>query len=229
MRTILIILLCFLNWSGAYAQKKVTGHETFLSELSPGVADDIFDPKKPGTPAEQLIPTWKKTIVTEIDLAIPENRMLDSLYNFYGEKATFRQMMCESVLRRKVLAYMGMNKDNPGFTAIKPKIMRQIIEESAALQVDRIVLLEEWIYFNENNYLIAKNLAIAIAYRNSEAETVPLFWTVFPEISTIFGRYKFNTTEGNKKTLSEYFERRGFEAVMPYLDKNRRYMLRRAQ
>ncbi len=158
-----------------------------------------------------------------------EHQMLDSLYNFYGERATFRQMMCESVLRRKVQAYTGMNKDNAGFIAIKPKAAREIIGKAAILPVDRIVWLEEWTYFEQKDYLIAKNLAIAIAYRNSEAETVPLFWTVFPEISTIFGRYKFNTSEGNTKKLSEYFERRGFEAVMPYLDKNRRYILRRAQ
>lgn len=229
MRITLITLLSFFSWSLAYAQKKATGHETFLSELSPGVADDIFDRKKAVPPVEQLIPTWKKTIVTEIDLTIPENQMLDSLYNFYGERATFRQMMCESVLRRKVQAYTGMNNKNPGFTAIKPKTVREIIENAAMLQVDRIVLLEEWTYFEQKSYLIAKNLAIAIAYRNSEAETVPLFWSVFPEISTILGRYKFNTVDGNAKKLSDYFERRGFEAVMPYLDKNRRYMLRRAQ
>lgn len=229
MRIALTMLLCFFSWSLAHAQEGATGHQTLLSELTPGVADDIFDPQKAVPPTEKLIPTWKKIIVTEIDLTIVENQMLDSLYNFYGERATFRQMMCESVLRRKVQAYTGMNKGNPGFTAIKPKIAREMIEKAAMLPVDRIVLLEEWTYFEQKGYLIAKNLAIAIAYRNSEAETVPLFWTVFPEISTIFGRYKFNTSEGNTKKLTEYFERRGFEAVMPYLKKDRHYALRRVQ
>lgn len=223
----LVIILSVVICINAGAQETV--ELSLPKEMIPGVADDIFNPKKVATHAENVIPTWKKTIVTEIDLAIPENQMLDSLFNFYGEKTTFKEMMCESVLRRKVQAYTGMNKDNPGFTAIKPKVVRQMIEEAVTLQVDRIVLLEEWTYFEQKNYLIAKNLAIAIAYRNSEAETVPLFWTVFPEISAIFGRYKFNTSEGNTKKLSEYFERRGFEAVMPYLDKNRRYMLRRVQ
>lgn len=227
MKVYLVIILSVVVYINAGAQERV--ESSLPREMTPGVADDIFDPQKAATFAEKLIPTWKKTIVTEIDLTIPENQMLDSLYNFYGERTSFSQMMCESVLRRKAQAYTGMNKDNPGFTAIRPKTVRQMIEETATQLVDRIVLLEEWTYFEQKDYLIAKNLAIAIAYMNSEAETVPLFWTVFPETSTIFGRYKFNTTAGDKKTLSEYFEHRGFEAVMPYLKKGRPYALIRVQ
>ncbi|MBZ0100370.1 MAG: hypothetical protein K8F30_14915, partial [Taibaiella sp.] len=220
MRIILIILFCFFSWSRVHAQEGVTGHQTLLRELTPGVADDIFDPQKAVVYERRNFPTRNDRVVQEVNLKKPANQYLDSVFNIYGDVRSIVDVIKEPALRKKIPIYAVIQDSLEKLALLDIKALKNDID-GVNSKLDRLVMVQLWSYIDSNHYFVPTTIAIGLGYSNNEMNTAPIFWVRYNDIERFLWRYKYIDERGKTERLTKYFEELDCRVVHPgkqYID-----------
>lgn len=152
---------------------------------------------------------WTVYITREVDLFLPANKVLDSVFNEYGKTMKLTQMLFDRVIAGRADAYIRTGKAD-SFSMLDYQSAKEIADSLYSTKFDKIFFLERWMFDTINNRMVVRILKLSPAVKLDENRYVPTIWIPYPKLRYYLSRHYILDTKGRRRDLSDYFEGRYF-------------------
>lgn len=157
-------------------------------------------------------------ITRQLDLNMPANKALDSVFNEYGKSTKLVKMLFDRVAAGKADAYI--QTDSPGrFKVLDYESAKEMTGGLSSTNFDKIFLREHWMFDTINSRMVVRILKLSPAVKQDENRYVPTIWIPYPKVRYYLSRHYIVDSKGKRYDLSEYFEARHFSGKMVSYDK----------
>jgi len=152
--------------------------------------------------------TAKKKVLSEIDMTVPANRVLDSVFYRRRRPGSFFDIVFDMLRQGKVRAYPVLAD-----TVVLPlKSIRKMLDSAGYISTEKIIVSEEWLYDNSNLRTVVKLVWLAFVTKVDDKTYKPVIWVLYPYIRDELKKYKVVTYEDGKLRLNVFLEGKFFKS-----------------